>query len=160
MVTLLNTIEDDFARQVCLDHGDKPDELLEVLHGVQSGAGFLSDAALRTIALALNISRAEVHGVVSFYHDFRREPGAKLTIKICRAEACQAVGADALIDEAEAAFGAKLDGDTIEVGLEASFCLGNCALGPAVMIENKLYGRMSIDQLTELSKAHREAAKS
>ena len=158
MVTLLNTIEDKFARDVCRDHEDKSDELLEILHVVQQKAGCLTDGALRTIAYALNISRAEIHGVVSFYHDFKREAGAKQTIKICRAEACQAIGADGLIADAEIAFGTKLDAPAKDVALEATYCLGNCALGPAVMIENKLYGRVDGARLKHLSMKHFEGS--
>lgn len=159
MATLLNTIEDAFAREACRNHGDKPEELLEILHAVQHEKGFLSDGALRTIAHSLNISRAEVHGVVSFYHDYKCEKQANQTIKICRAEACQALGADALINEAEQAFGVKLDKGGKDVGLEAAYCLGNCALSPAVMIDNKLYGRVDITKLETLSMKHREGSK-
>ena len=159
MVTLLNTVEDPIARKICSDHGDKPDELLEILHAVQNEKGFLSDGALRTITHALNLSRAEVHGVVSFYHDYKREKQADQTIKICRAEACQALGADALIADAEKAFGVKLDKGGRDVGLEAAYCLGNCALSPAVMIDNKLYGRVDIAKLKNLSVKHREGSK-
>ena len=98
MATLLNTIEDRAARAICTQHGDAPAELLEILHEVQQAKGYLSDGALRTIADALNISRAEIHGVVTFYHDFKKKKGAKQTLKICRAEACQAVGANELIE--------------------------------------------------------------
>lgn len=156
MVTLLNTIEDKFAREACREFDDKPDALLEILHNVQKERGHLTDAALRTIAYALNISRAEIHGVVSFYHDYKREAGAKLTIKICRAEACQAVGVNHLIAEAEAAFDTKLDAKAAEVALESTYCLGNCALGPAIMIDEKLYGRVDMKRLQFLSMKHRE----
>ncbi len=151
MVTLLDNVEDKIARQICAAHGDKPENLLEILHDVQAGAGFLSDAALRTIANVLNITRAEVHGVVSFYHDYKREAGAKLTLKICRAEACQAVGAEALIEQAEKKFGTKLGAKASDIALEATYCLGNCALGPAVMIDEKLYGRVDIKRLVALA---------
>jgi len=160
MVTLLNTIEDSFAREKCRDHGDRPDELLEILHEIQHQTGYLSDAALRTIAYALNLSRAEVHGVVSFYHDYKREKQANQTIKICRAEACQAMGAEELIAEAEKNFGVKLNKGGREVGLEAVYCLGNCALSPAIMIENSLYGRVDIAKLKKLSMKHREGSRS
>jgi len=158
LATLLNTIEDAFAREACHIHGDKPDELLEILHAVQHEKGFISDDALRTIAMRLNLSRAEVHGVVSFYHDYKREKQSHQTIKICRAEACQALGADALIAEAELTFGVKLDKGGSDVGLEAAYCLGNCALSPAVMIENNLYGRVDIAKLKKLSMKHREGS--
>lgn len=147
MVTLFDKVEDDAAREVCRDHGDRPDELLEILHDVQREQGFLSEEALRTIAYSLNISRAEIHGVVSFYHDYRREKGAETIIKICRAEACQAVGCNSLIADAEKTFEATLDGENKGVALEAAYCLGNCALGPAAMINDKLYGRVTAEKL-------------
>jgi len=156
MVTLLNTVEDKYARDICRIHGDKPDELLEILHNVQRKHGYLSDGALRTIAYALNISRAEIHGVVSFYHDFKRKAQAKQIIKICRAEACQAVGADNLIADAEIAFTTQLGATAKEVALEATYCLGNCALGPAIMIEDYLYGRVDRARLLTLSMKHRD----
>ena len=160
MATLLNTIEDASARAICRDHGDSPDALLEILHDVQKASEFLTDEALRTIAQALNITRAEIHGVVSFYHDYKRKPQARQTIKICRAEACQAMGVDGLIKEAEKAFATTLDGGGVNVALEAAYCLGNCALGPAVMIDEQLYGRVDIDRLKHLSLKHIEGSKS
>ncbi|MGB0907698.1 MAG: NAD(P)H-dependent oxidoreductase subunit E [Maricaulaceae bacterium] len=160
MVTLLNTIEDKFAREVCAQRGDRPEELLEILHAVQAKAGYVSEGAMRTIAYALNISRAEIHGVVTFYHDYKRAPGAKHTIKICRAEACQAVGAMDLIQEAEQAFGVKLDEGGSDMTLESTFCLGNCALGPAVMIDEQLYGRVDMTKLKALSAKHQESSTS
>jgi len=155
MATLLNTIEDAKAREICRARGDREDELIEILHVVQAANGYLSDAALRTVAQALNISRAEIHGVVTFYHDFKKEKGAKQTIKICRAEACQAVGANELITEAERHFKTKLDDKAVAIKLEATYCLGNCALGPAVMIDNQLYGRVDMDRLKTISNNHK-----
>lgn len=156
MATLLNTIEDPKAREICRDFGDRPEELLEILHGVQAANGHITDDALRTIAHTLNISRAEIHGVVSFYHDYKREKGAKQTLKICRAEACQAVGANDLIAQAEAHFKTRLDEKSVAVKLEATYCLGNCALGPAVMVDEILYGRVDLTRLKEISAAHKE----
>lgn len=150
MVTLINTVEDEFARQVCGEYNNKPEAVLEIFHTIQRERGFLSDAALRTIAYVVNLSRAEIHGIVSFYHDFKREPGADFTIKICRAEACQAVGCHDLIAQAETEFGTKLDAANKTVKLESVFCLGNCALGPAVLIDDNLYGRVDIDRLKSL----------
>lgn len=155
MATLLNTIEDKAAREICQAHNDKPDELIEILHEVQGAHGYLSDAALRTVAHSLNISRAEIHGVVTFYHDFKKEKGAKQTIKICRAEACQAVGANELIAEAETHFKTKLDAKAVAIKLEATYCLGNCALGPAVMIDEQLYGRVDMERLKAISSKHK-----
>ena len=159
MVTLLNTVEDAAARAICSAHNDRPDELLEILHEVQAGAGHLSGEALRTIAFALNITRADIHGVVSFYHDYKRSPPARQTIKICRAEACQAVGANDLIAQAQKIFGVSLNAGGADVALEAAYCLGNCALGPTVMIDEQLYGRVSMKGLQKLSMKHFESSK-
>lgn len=155
MATLLNTIEDAKAREICRARGDREDELLEILHEVQAAHGYLSDEALRTVANALNISRAEIHGVASFYHDYKREKGAKQTIKICRAEACQAVGANELIAQAETHFKTKLDAKAVAIKLEATYCLGNCALGPAVMVDEQLYGRVDMERLESISNSHK-----
>ena len=151
MTILVNKLEDTYARNICHDHNDEPAALLEILHIVQAKQGYLSNAALHTIADALNISRAEIHGVVSFYHDYKRRPGGKMHIKICRAEACQAVGCDDLIEKAEQIFSTKLDEPAQDIALEAVYCLGNCALGPAVMVGDKLYGRVNIEKLKTLA---------
>ena len=163
MVTLLNTIEDPLARQICGDHGDRAENLLEILHGVQHEHEFLSDAALRTIAYTLNLSRAEVHGVASFYHDFKREKQAGTVVKICRAEACQALDCESLIEQAEDYFGTTLVASTDALSsagaladataLESIYCLGNCALGPAVLVGDNLYGRVGIEKLKSIVEA-------
>lgn len=118
--------------------------LLPILHAVNERFGYVDERALPVIADVLNLTRAEVQGVVSFYHDFRRAPAGRHVVKICRAEACQAMGAERLIAELETAFGVKL-GETSADGnvtLEAVYCLGNCALSPAALIDGKLYGRL------------------
>ena len=93
-------------------------------------------------------------------HDYKRSQPARQTIKICRAEACQAVGAEDLIKEAEKSFGVSLNADGTDVALEASYCLGNCALGPAVMIDDYLYGRIDVKTLKKISMKHREGSRS
>lgn len=118
--------------------------LLPILHAINDQLGFVDERALPIIADVLNLTRAEVQGVVSFYHDFRRAPAGRHVVKVCRAEACQAMGAERLIAELETAFGVKL-GETSADGritLEAVYCLGNCALSPAALIDGKLYGRL------------------
>jgi formate dehydrogenase subunit gamma len=131
---------------ICLRHGDRPDALIEILHEVQAEMGYISDSALAAMADRLNLSKAEVTGVVSFYHDFRRKPGKELVLQLCRAEACQAVGAEALFEWARARFES-----TDEVDVKAVYCLGNCALGPAAMIGNRVHGRMTKEKLTKLA---------
>lgn len=130
------------ARAICAGHGNRPDELLEIFHAVQAELGFVPEAVLPVIAQALNLSRAEVYGVLSFYHDFRRARPGRHVVKICRAEACQAMHAEELCRHAEQRLGAKF-GETSADGeftLEPVYCLGNCALSPAMMIDGDLYG--------------------
>lgn len=132
------------ALAVCAGRGNRPDELLEILHALQDDIGYVPEATLPVIASALNLSRAEVHGVVTFYHDFHREPVGAHVIKICRAEACQAMGTDALCRHAEKKLGTELGGTSKDgkYTIEAVYCLGNCALSPAVMVGENLYGKV------------------
>jgi len=155
MVVLIDKTDDQPIRRICSRHENRPDTLLEILHDVQHTQGFIGDGALRTIADALNISRAEIHGVISFYHDYRREAPARHVVKICRAEACQAVGSEALAAYAEAKYGCVTGGKSPDgqIGLKAVYCLGNCALGPAVMIDDELYGRVTPERLDGLTAA-------
>lgn len=137
------------ARDLCARHGDDPAALLEILHELQVLEGHVPQASLPEIAQALNLSRAEVHGVVSFYHDFRGKPAGKVTVKICRAEACQSMGALALIEKICARHGIAL-GETSEDGevtVEPVYCLGNCALSPAALVNGKPYGRLDEERL-------------
>lgn len=128
--------------QICTGYDDRPDALLEILHDTQHKFGYLSNEALVEIADIINISRADIHGIVSFYDDFRREPPTGLCVKICRAEACQAVGGEALAKHVQ-----DNNMETHDV-----YCLGNCALGPAVMIDDELYGRVDAQKLDALLK--------
>lgn len=124
---------------------DQRGALLPILHGLNDAFGYVDERAVPMIAAALNLSRADVHGVVSFYHDFRRERPGRCVVKICRAEACQARGADALARHAVQSLGVGF-GETTPDGaatLEAAFCLGNCALGPSAMVGKRLYGRVT-----------------
>jgi len=129
--------------RICGEHDNAPDALLEILHKAQEEHGFLTKDTLVEIARALNISRADIHGIVSFYDDFRREPTAGPCIKICRAEACQAVGGEDLTAHVK---GSGVDTHDV-------YCLGNCALGPAVMIDDVLYGRVDAQKFDTLLKA-------
>lgn len=109
------------------------------------------------IATALNLSRADVHGVISFYHDFRAEPAGRHVIRLCRAEACQTMGSDRLAAELERALGIVTGGTTADgrVTLEATYCLGNCALSPAAMIDGKLHGRIDASKAIGLVRGAR-----
>jgi formate dehydrogenase subunit gamma len=124
-------------------HQGSDGALLPILHDVQASAGFVSDDAIREIASALNLTRAEVHGVVSFYHDFKTVPDARPVIKLCRAEACKARGVEAMVAGAEATAGSR-------VRIEAIYCLGLCSVGPAAMIGDQVHARLTPDRLATL----------
>jgi NADH:ubiquinone oxidoreductase subunit E len=121
------------------------DHLLPALQRVQQRFGFVSPLAIREVATVFNLSRAEVYGVVSFYHDLREAPVGEHVVQLCMAEACQAVGCRALARHAEAALGVSLGGSTTDgrVHLEAAYCFGNCALGPTVRIGDRVHGVVS-----------------
>ena len=126
--------------------------LLPILHAVQAEFGHIPDEALARIADRLNISKAEVHGVVSFYHDFRTEPAGRHVVKICRAEACKAMGAEALVAAAEDRLGIDMHETTPDgaVTLEPVYCLGLCACAPAAMVDGRLVGRIDVTRLAAL----------
>lgn len=124
-------------------HVAREGALLPILHDVQTSAGFISEEAIREIASALNVTRAEVHGVVSFYHDFKTAPDARPVIKLCRAEACKARGVEALVTGAEAAAGSR-------VKIETIYCLGLCSVGPAAMVGGQVYAYLTADKLDKL----------
>ncbi len=136
-------------------HAAEPGGLLPLLHAIQDRLGWLPPEALPRVAKALNLSRAEVHGVVSFYHDFRTTPPGRVVVKICRAEACQAMGAEALVAHACDKLGLPFHSTRPDgaVTLEPVYCLGNCALSPAVMVDGELYGRVSPPRFDELVEA-------
>jgi formate dehydrogenase subunit gamma len=124
----------------------EPGALLPVLHAVQDELGHLERADVVAIADVLNLSVADVHGVVTFYHDFRTEPAAAHQIRLCRAEACQSVGAEPLYAETTRRFAAHPDVEVTEV-----FCLGNCALGPSGTVDGALHGRLDASRVTALT---------
>jgi formate dehydrogenase subunit gamma len=140
------------ALAACARHGNKPDELLEIFHDLQHQLGYVPDATLPVIAKALNRSRAEIYGVLTFYHEFKRHPVGKHVVKICRAEACQSMGTDALCQHAERSLRTPLGGTTADgmITIEQVFCLGNCALSPAIMIGEKLYGKVDPKRFDEI----------
>ncbi len=140
------------AREIALRYGNRPDALLEILHDLQEHLGFIPEAALPALAKSLNLSRAEVHGVVTFYHDYRREPAGRHVIKVCRAEACQSMGANELVAMIERYLKVKLGQTTADgaITVEAAYCLGNCALSPAVMVDEKLVGRVDAKKFEKI----------
>ena len=126
----------------------KPGALLPILHAVQEALGYVPPAAVPLIADGLNLSRADVHGVISFYHYFRDTPPGRHTIHMCRAEACQSMNQHALEAHAKKALGVDFHGTTANGAFtfEPVYCLGNCACSPAVMVDGELYGRVTPDR--------------
>lgn len=126
-------------------HKNLPGALLPILHALQEEFGYVDESVVPVIASALNLSVADVHGTITFYHDFRHAPPGKHVLKMCRAEACQSMGCDAVIEHVENRLGIKL-GETTQDGsftLSPIYCLGNCALSPAVMFDGKPFGRVT-----------------
>ncbi|MGR9241090.1 formate dehydrogenase subunit gamma [Rhizobium leguminosarum] len=126
--------------------------LLPILHEVQQEFGYVPQEAMPVIAEELNLSRAEVHGVVTFYHDYRDHPAGRHVLKLCRAEACQSMGGDALAERVKALLGIDFHQTTLDGGvtLEPVYCLGLCACAPAVMLDGELYGRVDDQTAAEL----------
>jgi formate dehydrogenase subunit gamma len=140
------------VREIAATHRAQRGALLPILHAVQEALGCVPPEAIPVLADELNLSRADVHGVVTFYHDFRSQPAGRTTVRVCRAEACQAVGAGQLVAYLQDRYGMSL-GDTRYDGsltVEQVFCLGNCALGPAVQVNGRLHGRVDEVRLSSI----------
>jgi formate dehydrogenase subunit gamma len=133
----------------------EPGPLLEILHAIQNALGCVPPEAVPLVASELNLSRAEVHGVVSFYHHFRSTPAGQRVLRLCRAEACQSMQGRALESHVKARLGIDFHETTADgrVTLEPVYCLGNCGCAPAMMVDEQLYGRMDPAKFDEL---HRE----
>jgi formate dehydrogenase subunit gamma len=131
--------------EIIAEHTHLEGATLVILHALQEAFGYVPEPAIPMIALALNLSRAEVHGVFTFYHDFRRGPAGRHVLKLCRAEACQAAGGDALAARAEAKLGIAMGSTTADesVTLEPIYCLGLCATAPSAMLDGRLVGRLN-----------------
>lgn len=149
---MLKTYDPATGTEIINSFGARPEMLVQILHAFIDRYAYLHEAVLCQIADELNISRADIHGVVSFYHDFRTTPPGRKTVKICQAEACQSMGSRELTAHAEKTLGVALNNTTPdgEVTLEPVYCLGNCACSPAVMIDNKVYGRVDSDRFDQL----------
>lgn len=126
--------------------------LLPILHAIQQTFGCIPEAAEPLVAAALNITRAEVHGVVTFYHDFRREPAGRHVLKVCRAEACQSMGSDALVSHLERSLGLSCGQTSADgrITVEAVYCLGLCAVAPSAMFDGRVHGRLNEQRLDTL----------
>jgi formate dehydrogenase subunit gamma len=145
------------ATEIINNFGAAPEMLVQILIAFVERYSYISEQAIRQIAQELNLSRAEVHGVVSFYHDFRTEPPGNRVVKICQAESCQAMGGRELTSHAEKKFGISLSQTTDdgEVTLDPVYCLGNCACSPAVMVDEQVYGRVDAKKLDSILEKHR-----
>jgi formate dehydrogenase subunit gamma len=129
---------------IVAEHAHREGPLLPILHDVQKAFGHVSEDAMRDIAQALNLTRAEVYGVLSFYHDFRKEAETRPILKLCRAEACKARGVDALVPIAEG---------QSRVKVEAVYCLGMCSVGPAALVGDQVIARLDQARLSSLLEA-------
>ncbi len=147
MTTAPTTDRTALVRAIAAHHVDERGPLMPVLHEVAEELGHIAREDVEAIADVLNLSVAEVHGVVSFYHDFRTEPAPAHRVAVCRGEACQSVGAEALYDATRARAGSL--GADVEVA--EVFCLGNCALGPSGTVDGRLHGRLSAQRLDALT---------
>jgi formate dehydrogenase subunit gamma len=140
------------TRAIVSNHTHLEGPLMPILHAVQEAFGFVPEEAVPVIAKELNLSRAEVHGVVTFYHDFRQDPAGRTVIKVCRAEACQAMGCESLVKHAEDRLGVECGGTTADgrVTLETIYCLGLCATAPSAMVDGKIVGRLDAAKLDKI----------
>ena len=148
------------ARESIAPIDAKPGGLLPALRALQSGFGSIDERAIGLLAEIFNLSRAEVHGVASFYHDFHDEPTGRHTIKVCQAESCQAMGSRALTTAIKAHLGIgfhETTGDQVFT-LEPVYCLGNCACSPAIMIDDMTYGRLDGEQIESILNRYRITA--
>jgi formate dehydrogenase subunit gamma len=162
MTPTLPATHSDTVRRIVADFRGRPGPLLEVLHAIQAALGYVPEGAVPLVAQGLNVSRAEVHGVVTFYHYFRRTPPGKHVVSLCRAESCQALGADALAEHAKRKLGVDFHETTAdrEFSLEPIYCLGNCACSPAAMVDGRLYGRLTperFDAMLAKEQGHKQS---
>lgn len=157
---MMSRAEMESVNTLCSQMKSVPGPLMPILHAVQKKLGFVPHDAVPLIARELNLSIAEVHGVVTFYHYFRKDRAARHVVHVCRAEACQARGAAALEAHAKRSLGVDFHGTTKDgaISLEPVYCLGNCALGPSILIDERLHGRVSAQRFDDLMTKTRSAA--
>ena len=138
------------AAEIIAGFDARPEMLVQILHAFIERFGWINADAIRQLAEELNLSRADVHGVVSYYRDFRTSPPGQHVIRICQAEACQAMGSRELSAHAEGSLGIEMHSSNADLTLEPVYCLGNCACSPAVMVDGKTYGRVSPKRFDEI----------
>ena len=148
----LSDVQRESVLRVIAKHKSRPGPLIEILHEVQASLGFVPPAAVRVIAEGFNLSRAEVHGVVTFYHFFRDHPVGRHVVRLCQAESCQAMGASALAAHAKRRLGIDFHETSADGAftLEPVYCLGNCACSPALMIDGDILGRVTPQDFDDL----------
>jgi formate dehydrogenase subunit gamma len=151
-MTALSAADSALVQRIASEHAHRPGPLLEVLHAVQNALGFVPSGAVPVIAQVLNLSRADVHGVVTFYHHFRSAKPGRRVVQVCRAEACQSMRGAELEAYAKARLGVDYHETTADgrFSLEPVYCLGNCACAPSVMIGDDIHGRVTPERFDAL----------
>ena len=151
--------DEDHALALIGDRQHLPGALLPMLHALQEAFGYIPEPAFPLLADAVNISRAEVVGVVRFYTDFREEPAGRHVLKVCCAESCQAMGSDALVSHLETSLGVEMGQTTADglLTLEPVYCLGNCAMSPAAMLDGRPFGRVTTGRASRIIAGVRKA---
>ena len=152
MSSLCEPWDEKRGAEIIAENSGHEGPALVILHALREAFGYVPEPAIPMVASALNLSRAEVYGVFTFYHDFRKEPAGRHVLKLCRAEACQAAGGDALATRAEAKLGIALGSTTADerVTLEPIYCLGLCATAPSAMLDGRVVGRLDEKRLDAL----------
>lgn len=148
----MDQTQTETIRRIVDSHRALPGAVLPMLHAIQDELGWVPAEAVPSIAAALNLSQAEVHGTISFYHHFRRTPPGRHVVQVCRAESCQARGAEALEAHAKASLGVDFHATTGDgaVTLEPVYCLGNCACSPAIRVDDEIVGRIDPERFDEI----------
>lgn len=151
-MTVRGTWDEPAARAIIARHVHLEGALLPILHAIQAEFGYVPEPAIPLVAHELNLSRAEVYGVVTFYHDFRQAPAGRHVLKLCRAEACQAMGGERIVERAEDRLGVTCGNTSADgrVTLEPIYCLGLCATAPAAMLDGRIVGRLTETKLVSL----------
>jgi len=145
------------AEELVRRHAVQGANLMSILHAIQDETGFVPPETVEPLARALSLSRAEVHGTITYYHHFRSEPPARVTVQLCRAEACRSMGTEALKDHIEGHTGCRFDsGHAEDTELESVYCLGQCALSPSMTINGEIHARMTPQKFDRLFSAAKD----
>ncbi|GGD68620.1 NAD(P)H-dependent oxidoreductase subunit E [Caballeronia grimmiae] len=145
------------AEELVRRHAVQGATLMSILHAIQDETGFVPPETVEPLARALSLSRAEVHGTITYYHHFRSEPPARVTVQLCRAEACRSMGTEALKDHIEGHTGCRFDsGHAEDTELESVYCLGQCALSPSMTINGEIHARMTPQKFDRLFSAAKD----